>query len=159
LHYGGKGVDGVVLVSYSKVTYETYEDHPPSYEPKLHSEFCPIVIGGAGSTDLYTGFRTNVLFVTQSGAIIAEDIRLEQLPIYANHPIQTSGIMHMSSSEHNFASLHNNFANLANAIKKVKLLEIKRKLRNFDCHINRRQGNSGAYILKKGNQTNATIGG
>jgi hypothetical protein len=46
----------------------TYGDHPPSYEPKLHSEFCPIVIGGAGSTDLYKGFRTNVLFVMQSGA-------------------------------------------------------------------------------------------
>jgi hypothetical protein len=124
LHYGGNCVDGVVLVSYSKVTYE---DHPPSYEPKLHSEFCPIVIGGAGSTDLYKGFRTNVLFVTQSGAIIPEDIRLEQLPIYANHPIQTSGIMHMSSSEHNFASLHNNFANLAKAINKSKVARDKKE--------------------------------
>ncbi len=115
---GGKCVDGVVLVSNSKVTYE---DHPSSYEPKLHSEFCPIVIGGVGSTDLYTGFRTNVLFVTQSGAIIPEDIRLEQPPVYANHPIQTSGIIRMSSSEHNFASLHNNFANLVKAINKSKV--------------------------------------
>jgi hypothetical protein len=57
---GGKCVDGVVLVSNSKVTYETYEtyeDHPSSYEPKLHSEFCPIVIGDAGSTDLYKGLE------------------------------------------------------------------------------------------------------
>ena len=102
MYYGGKCVDGVVLVSNNKVTYE---DHPPSYEPKLHSESCPIVIGGAGSTDLYKGFRTNVLSVTQSGAIIPENIRLEQRPIYANHPIQTSGIIYMSSSEHNFANL------------------------------------------------------
>lgn len=51
---GGKCVDGVVLVSNSKVTYE---DHPPSYEPKLHSEFCPIVIGDPGSTDLYKGLE------------------------------------------------------------------------------------------------------
>jgi hypothetical protein len=118
LHYGGKCVDGVVLVSNSKVTYE---DHPPSYEPKLHSEFWVIVIGGVGSTDLYKGFRTNVLFVTQSGAIIPVDIRLEQPPAYANHPIQTSGIIHMYSNEHNFASLHNNFANLVKAINKSKV--------------------------------------
>ncbi len=118
MHYGRKCVDGVVLVSNSKVTYE---DHPPSYEPNLHSEFWAIVIGGMGSTDLYKGFRTNVLFVTQSGAIIPVDIRLEQPPAYANHPIQTSGIIHMSSNEHNFASLHNNFANLVKAINKSKV--------------------------------------
>jgi hypothetical protein len=104
-----------VLVSNSKVTYE---DHPPSYE---HSEFWAIVIGGVGSTDLYKGFRTNVLFVTQSGAIIPEDIRLEQPPVYANHPIQTSGIIHMSSNEHNYALLYNNFANLVKAINKSKV--------------------------------------
>lgn len=73
-----------------------------------------------GSTDLYKGFRTNVLFVTESGAIPV-DIRLEQPPVYANHPIQTSGIIHMSSNEHNFASLHNNFANLVKAINKSKV--------------------------------------
>jgi hypothetical protein len=80
-----------------------------------------MVIGGAGSTDLYKGFRTNALFATQSGAIIPEDIRLEQPPVYANHLIQTSGIIHMSSSEHNFASLHNNFGNLVKAINKSKV--------------------------------------
>jgi 20S proteasome alpha/beta subunit len=115
---GGKCVDGVVLVSNSKVTYE---DHPPSYEPKLHSEFYHIVTGGAGSTDLYKGFRTNALFATQSGAIIPEDIRLEQPLVYAKHPVQTSGIVHMYSNEYNFASLHDNFGILVKAINNSKV--------------------------------------
>ena len=116
---GGKCVDGVVLVSDSKVTYE---DHPPSYEPKLHSEFYHIVTGGAGSTDLYKGFRTNTLFATQSAAIIPEDIRLEQpLVCESKQPVQTSGIVHMYSSEYNLASLQNNFGILVEAINKSKV--------------------------------------
>jgi len=93
---GGQCVDGVVLVSDSKVTYE---DHPPSYEPKLHSEFYHIVTGGADSVDLYKGFRTNALFAMQSGTILPEDIRLELPLVYeSTEPVQISGIVHMYSS-------------------------------------------------------------
>ncbi|MFZ0511137.1 MAG: hypothetical protein WAM14_05990 [Candidatus Nitrosopolaris sp.] len=100
----------------------TYEDHPPSYEPKLHSEFYPIVTGGAGSTDLYKGFRTNALFAMQSGVIIPENIRLEQPLVYeSTQPVQTSGIMHMYSKEYNFASLQNNFGNIVKGINNSKV--------------------------------------
>ena len=132
-----------MLVSNSKVTYE---DHPPSYEPNLHSEFWAIVIGGMGSTDLYKGFRTNVLFVTQSGAIIPVDIRLEQPPAYANHPIQTSALYICLVASIILLHYIIILQILLKLSTKVKLLEIKRKFRNFDCHTNRRQGNSGAYI-------------
>jgi hypothetical protein len=116
---GGKCIDGVVLVSDSKVTYE---DHPPSYEPKLHSEFYHIVTGGAGSTDLYKGFRTNAISATQSGTIIPENIRLEQpLVNESKQPVQTSGIVHMYSSEYNFASLQNNFRILVKAVNNSNL--------------------------------------
>jgi hypothetical protein len=116
---GGKCVDGVVLVSDSKVTYE---DHPPSYEPKLHSEFYHIVTGGAGSIDLYNGFRTNALFATQSGVILPENFRLEQPLVQESaHPVQTSGIVHMYSSEYNFASAHNNFGILVKAVNNSRV--------------------------------------
>jgi 20S proteasome alpha/beta subunit len=116
---GGKCEDGVVLVSDSKVTYY---DHPPlNNQPKLHSDFYHIVTGGAGSTDLYNGFKTNALFATQPGIKIPETFRLEQLPEYnLKQPVQTSGVIHMYSNEYNFSSLQNNFGNLVKGINKSK---------------------------------------
>jgi 20S proteasome alpha/beta subunit len=114
---GGKCVDGVVLVSDSKVTYD---DHPPSYEAKLHSEFYHIVTGGAGSMDLYNEYRTRALFATQPGVIIS-DTRLEQPRHDSRQRVQTSGIVHMYNGEYNFTSLQNNFGNLVKAINNSKV--------------------------------------
>ena len=65
---GGKCNDGVVMVSDSKITYD---DHPPSHGNKL-SPFYHIVMGGAGSTDLYNEFKINVLYAAQPNVKIPE---------------------------------------------------------------------------------------
>src|SRR5215211_1075772 len=88
---GGKCSDGVVLISDSKITYD---NHPPDYTAKLHGEFYPIITGGAGPTDLYDTFRTNIVPVMQSGSLIPNSFPNQ--PVQNTQPIaQTSGVIHM----------------------------------------------------------------
>jgi 20S proteasome alpha/beta subunit len=111
---GGKCVDGVVLVSDNKVTYE---DHPPSQVPKLHSDFYHIVTGGAGSTDLYGDFRKHALYAIQSGVTVTEDFDLDK-PITFNEPVQTSGVIHLYSNQYNFSRITNNLGKIVKVINK-----------------------------------------
>jgi len=115
---GGKCVDGVVLISDSKITYD---DHPPDYMAKLDRDYHPIITGGAGQTDLYDIFKTNVVPVMQSGSVIPEDFPNQQIQNMRSN-IQTSGIVHIyapgSAGGYNYGAIQNRFSTLIRKINK-----------------------------------------
>ena len=117
---GGKCEDGVVLISDSKITYD---EHPPDFSQKLHREFCPIVTGGAGATDLYDIFRKNVVSVMQSGAVIPTTFPYQSVQS-SPAMVQTSGVINLYSTGapgvYSYNTIQDQFSTLVKRINSCK---------------------------------------